>query len=199
MPETDTDLLLNSSVHKIFLTHISGLKLSCWKDCMFFWILYKRIYFLTFFCFCGPDTFFVSQPLTPSLKPEAFHFYDHYSFVTSPFDSEQYLHLSLLRTLGIIYDPPRISKIIYFVVAMFSCPVVSNSLIPLGLHHTRPPCPWTSPEICPSSCLLHHWCHLAISSSGAHFSCSQSFQASETFPMSHLFTGASASVLPVNI
>ena len=126
MSETDTDLLLNSSVHKMFLTHISGLKWRSWQDCMFFWILYERIYFLAFFCFCGADTFFVSQPLAP------FHFSDHSSFVTSPFDSEQYLHLSLLRTLGIIYDPPRISRIIYFVVAVFSCPVVSNSWDPLN-------------------------------------------------------------------
>ena len=205
MSETDTDLLLNSSVHKMFLTHISGLKRRCWQDCMFLWILYERIYFLSFFCFCGPDTFFVSQPLAPSLKPEAFHFSDHSSFVTSPFDSEQYLHLSLLRTLGIIYDPPRISRIIYFVVSVFSCPVVSNSLRSLELQHTRPFCPSTSPEVYPSSCSLHQWCHPAISSSDAHFfSCSQSFQASGTFPMGCLFasddqnSGASASVLPVN-
>ena len=55
---------------------------------------------------------------------------------------------------------------------------------------------------------FHWWCRPAISSSDALFSfCSQSFPASGTFPMSHLFTSddqntgasASASVLPVNI
>ena len=162
-------------------------------------------FFFAFFCFYGPGAFFVSQPLALSLKPEAFNFYDHSSFATSPFDSEQYLHLSLLRTLGIIYDPPWISRIIYFVATVFSCPVVSDSLRLLELQNRRPHCPSTSPEVCPSSCSLHQWCHPAISTSDSHFSlCSQSFQASGTFPMGGLFvsddqnTRASASVLPVN-
>ena len=69
-------------------------------------------------------------------------------------------------------------------------------------------CPSPSPGICPSSCSLHQWCHPAVSSSDVLFSfCPQSFLASGTFPMSHLFisdyqnTGASAlaSVLPGNI
>ena len=62
------------------------------------------------------------------------------------------------------------------------------------------PCPSSSPEVCPSSCPLHQWCHPAVSSSDALFSfCPQSFPASETFLMSQLFasgdqnTGASAS------
>ena len=47
----------------------------------------------------------------------------------------------------------------------------------------------TSPEVCPSSCPLHLWCHPAISSSDAFFSfCPQSFARSGTFPMSQLFT-----------
>ena len=87
-----------------------------------------------------------------------------------------------------------------------SRPVVSDSLWPYGLQHVRPPCPSPSPEVCPSSCPLHQWCHPAISSSGTLFSfCPQSFTASGTFPMGPLLasddqtTGASASVLPVNI
>ena len=86
------------------------------------------------------------------------------------------------------------------------CPVLSDSLWPHGLQLARPPCPSPSPGVCPSSCSLHHWCHPAISSSDALFSfCPQSFPASGIFPMSWLFapddqnTGASASVLPVNI
>ena len=55
---------------------------------------------------------------------------------------------------------------------------------------------------------LSQWCHPIISSSVAPFSsCPQSFPASESFPMSQLFTSggssirasASASVLPMNI
>ena len=45
-----------------------------------------------------------------------------------------------------------------------------NSLQPHGQQHIRPPCPSPSPEVCPSSCLLHRWCHPAISSSDALFS-----------------------------
>ena len=91
---------------------------------------------------------------------------------------------------------------------LFSPPVMSSSLPPHWLQHTRPPQPSPSPRICPSSCSLHCWCNPAISSSGTLFSfCLWSFPALVTFPMSHLFTlddhntgaSASASVLPVNI
>ena len=62
---------------------------------------------------------------------------------------------------------------------------------------------WSLLKLCP----LSQWCHPNISSSVAHFSCSQSFPASESFLMSWLLTSggqsigapASASVLPVNI
>ena len=89
-----------------------------------------------------------------------------------------------------------------------SCPVMSDSFWPQGLQHGRPLCPPPSPEVCPSSCPLHWWCHPAISSSDTLFSfCPQSVPASGTFPMSQLFTSddqntgvsASASVLPTNI
>ena len=86
---------------------------------------------------------------------------------------------------------------------LFSLPVVSNSLRPHGLQYARPPCPYPPPEVCPSSCPLHWWCHPDIQMSFP--VCPKSFPASGTFPMSHLFTsddqntGASASVLPVNI
>ena len=38
---------------------------------------------------------------------------------------------------------------------LFSHPVVSDSLPPHGLQHTGPPCPSSSPRVCPSSCPLH--------------------------------------------
>ena len=84
----------------------------------------------------------------------------------------------------------------------FSPPVMSDSLQPHGLQHTRPPYPLPSPKVCPSSCPLHQWCHPAISSSDALFSfCPQSFPVSGMFPVSRLFasgdqnTAASASAL----
>ena len=84
--------------------------------------------------------------------------------------------------------------------------VMSNSLQPHGLQHTRAPCPSPSPRVCPSSCPLSHWYHPNISSSCIPFSsCLQSFPTSRSFPVSWLFTSGgqniatSASVLPINI
>ena len=90
----------------------------------------------------------------------------------------------------------------------FSCSVMSNSLQPLGLQHTRLPCPSPTLKACSNSCPLSRWCHPTISSSVIPFSsCLQSFPASGSFLMSQLFTSggssigvsASASVLPMNI
>ena len=90
----------------------------------------------------------------------------------------------------------------------FSYPVVSDSLWPQGLQHTRPPCSSPIPGAYSNSCPLSRWCHPTISSSVIPFSsCLQSFPASGSFQMSWFFvsggqsirTSASASVLPMNI
>ena len=90
----------------------------------------------------------------------------------------------------------------------FSRSVVSSSLRPHGLQHTRPPCPSPTPEACSNSCPLSWWCHPTISSSVVPFSsCLPPFPASGSFPVSQFFTSggqntgisASASVLPMNI
>ena len=100
------------------------------------------------------------------------------------------------------------SSLFQILLLLLSCPVVSDSLWPHGLQNSRPPCPSPSLRVCPSSCPLHRWCNQTISSSDALFSfCLQSFPASGTFPMSHLFTSddkntrasISASVFPVSI
>ena len=94
-----------------------------------------------------------------------------------------------------------------FSSVQFSCSVVSDSLWPHELQHTRPPCPSPTPGVYPNSCWSSRWCHPAISSSVVPFSsCPQALPASESFPMSQLFSwggqsiGASAlaSVLPMN-
>ena len=91
---------------------------------------------------------------------------------------------------------------------LFSHWVVSDSLRPCELPHTRLPCTSLPPEVCSNSCPSSRWCRPAISSSVVPFSsCPQSFPASGSFAMSQLFTSggqsigasASASVLPVNI
>ena len=52
-----------------------------------------------------------------------------------------------------------------FSLLLFSCSVMSNSLQPDGLQHTRLPCPLPSPGACSNSCPLSRWCHPTISSS----------------------------------
>ena len=56
-------------------------------------------------------------------------------------------------------------------------------------QHTRPPCPSSTPGVHPNPCPSNWWCHPTISSSVVPVSsCPQSFPASESFPMSQLFT-----------
>ena len=94
-----------------------------------------------------------------------------------------------------------------FSSVQFSCSVMSDSLRPYGLQHTRPPCPSPTPGVSSNSCPLSQWCHPTISFSVVPFSsCPRSFPASGSFPISHIFAsggqiiGISAStlVLPMN-
>jgi len=89
----------------------------------------------------------------------------------------------------------------------FSHSVVSDSLRPHELQHARPPCRSPTPRVHSNSSPSSQWCHPAVSSSVIPFSsCPQSLPASESFPMSQLFTSgdqsigvsALASVLPMN-
>ena len=67
--------------------------------------------------------------------------------------------------------------------------VVSDSLPPHGLQHTRPPCPSPTPGACPNSCPSSRWCHPTISSSVVPFSSHlQSFPELGLFQMSQFFT-----------
>ena len=81
----------------------------------------------------------------------------------------------------------------------FSHSVVSDSLQPNGLQHTRPPCPSPTPGVCSNSCPLSRWCHPTISSSVIPFSCLQSFPASGSFQMSQFFTSGGQSSSSFNI
>ena len=66
--------------------------------------------------------------------------------------------------------------------------VVSDSSRPHESQHARPPCPSPAPGVHADSRPSSQWCHPAISSSVIPFSCPQSLEASESFPMSQLFT-----------
>ena len=71
----------------------------------------------------------------------------------------------------------------------FSSSVMSDSLRPHGLQHTRLLYPSPTPRAWSNSCPSSRWCHSAISSSVVPFSsCLQSFPASRSFQMSQLFT-----------
>ena len=71
----------------------------------------------------------------------------------------------------------------------FSRSVMSNSLRPHKSQHARPPCPSPTPGVHSDSRPSSQWWHPAISSSVVPFSsCPQSFPASESFPVSQLFT-----------
>ena len=85
--------------------------------------------------------------------------------------------------------------------------VVSDSLRPHGLQHTRPPCPSPTPGVYSNLCPSSQWWHPTTSSSVVPFSSfPQSLSESESFPMSQLFTwggqsigvSASGSFLPKN-
>ena len=72
------------------------------------------------------------------------------------------------------------------ILLLFNFSVLSDSLQPHGLQHTRLPCPSLSPRICSNSCPLSRWGHSTISSSVICFSCPQFFPASQSLPMSWL-------------
>ena len=82
----------------------------------------------------------------------------------------------------------------FYLFLLFSPSVMSNSLGPHGLQHSRLPV-LLSPEICSSSCQLTLWCYLTISYSVTPFSfCPQSFPASVTLPVSQLFASGGQSI-----
>ena len=83
---------------------------------------------------------------------------------------------------------------IQFSSVQFSRSVVSNSLWPHELQHTRPLCPSPTPGAHPNSCPSSQWCHPTISSSVVpFFSRPQSFPASGSFQ----WVGASYQVAKV--
>ena len=84
--------------------------------------------------------------------------------------------------------------------------VMSDSLQPHGLQHTRIPCSTPTPRAYSNSHPLSQWCHPTVSSSITTFSSPlQSFPASGSFQMNQLFASggqsigvsASASVFPM--
>ena len=96
-----------------------------------------------------------------------------------------YFYLKMERTFGSTLHTHTHPYTHTYMLLLFSRQVMSDSLQPHELQHTRSPHPSLSPGVCPSSCPLNWLCHPAISSSVTpFFFCFQSFPASGSFPMS---------------
>ena len=95
-------------------------------------------------------------------------------------------------------------KSLMYSFLQFTVSVVSDSLWPHGLQHARLPCPSPIAGAYSNPWPLSWWSHPSISSSVVSSSCTQSFPASGSFPVSQFFVsggqsiGALASVLPMN-
>ena len=101
----------------------------------------------------------------------------------------------------------RIVHLFLSISVQFSHLVMSDSLWPHVLQHTRLPCPSPTPGAYSNTGPSHQWSHPTVSSSVVPFSSHlQCFPASGSFPMSQFFVsggqsiGVSAltSVLPMN-
>ena len=87
-----------------------------------------------------------------------------------------------------LYDRSLVAEInVHVHACVLCCLVVSNSLQPNGLQHTRPPCPSPTPGAYSNSCPLSWWCHPTISSSVIPFSPSPS----SVFPSIRVFSNES--------
>ena len=80
-----------------------------------------------------------------------------------------------------------------FSSVQFSLSIVSDSLPPHWLKHTRPPCPSPTSGACSNSCPSSWWCHWTISSSVVS-SLPQSFSASGSSQMRQFFTSGGQSM-----
>ena len=102
-------------------------------------------------------------------------------------------YLLCVTNVACLYFPFLYLK--YFTSDQISCSVMSDSLWPHESQHARPPCPAPTPGVHWDSHPSSQWCHPAISSSVIPFSsCPQSLPASESFPMSQLFTWSGQSI-----
>ena len=98
--------------------------------------------------------------------------------------------IKIYTPFGSLISQPR-----KFSSVQFSRSVMSDSLRPHGLQHTRLNCPSPTPRVHSNSCPWSWWCHLTNSSSVIPFSsCFQAFPASGSFPVSQFFTSGGQSI-----
>ena len=105
----------------------------------------------------------------------------HRTGIRTPVSTHQSWSTALLRPL-LQERETELGRVTQPVTTIhFSCSVVSDSLRPHGLQHTRLPCPSPTPGVYPYPCPLSWWCHPTILSSVIPFSCPQSFPASGSY------------------
>ena len=108
-----------------------------------------------------------------------------------------FLNLCAVTGLGTLSPPsPLLQWVAHCCYSLlFSRSVVSSSLWPRGLQHTRLSRPSLSPGACSNSRPSSRWCHPTVSSFVALFSsCTQSFPASGSFLMSWLSSSDGQSI-----
>ena len=149
-----------------------------------------------------PQTIACQTPLSMGLSRQEYWSGCH--FLLQGIFLIQGLNLGLLHWRQILYHLSHQGRCL----VQFRHSVMSNSLQPHGLQHTRLPCPSPSPGACSNWSPLSQWYHPTILFSVVPFSsCFQSFPESGSFPTSQLFASggqsigvsASKSVLPMNI
>ena len=116
------------------------------------------------------------------------------------FINSEMLDWVLLREIELLSGEKLIPSNHYIIqsVSQFSHSVVSNSLWPHGLQHTRLPYPSPTPGVYPNSCPLSQWRHPTITSSVVPLI--SRFQMSKHFASGgqNIGVSASTSVLPMN-
>ena len=90
-------------------------------------------------------------------------------------------------------------RVSYSISHLLLCrhPVMSDSLQPHELQHTRLPCPSLSPRVWSNLCPLSKWWNTTISSSVT-LSSSCPFSTSGSFPVSKLFTSGGRSMCTIS-
>ena len=132
--------------------------------------------------------------MEPSLKQSFQEFFHSFFFFFKVWSNE-----SLTTMTTLLSNLFHLFRKIFYVnhpsVQFSTVTVMSDSFRPHKLQHARPPCPSPTPRVHWNPCPSSRWCHPTISSSVVPFSsCSQSFPASGSFPMSQLFASGGQSI-----
>ena len=93
--------------------------------------------------------------------------------------------LELFHVSGSCFSTPFNLQVPYFISVQFSHSVMSNSLWPHGMQHTRPLCPSPAPGVYPNSWPLSPRCHPTIP-------CRPLLHLPLIFPSIRLFSNESA-------